>query len=222
METGKTEYILHNFTPVNDFIDEEKKYSTHFRKYKISRLFRTYALYGSFLIIALAILILFLSLAYYYYKIKPDALIINNFNQKYMLNKDQALNDHENFKKILELTKELNQNNNFSSDKNTQSNQKNRIITQTYTIFHSTFYNDILRVTTRHNYEPDNYSGYPNEQSCYISVSVGSSIEKGIIELSKKSIYGINENSYDAIDQNSKTNITRKEFQEAKTLCEYI
>ena len=139
-----------------------------------------------------------------------------------MLNKDQALSDHENLKKILELTEELNQNNNSSSEKNTQSNQKNRIITQTYIIFHSVFYNDILQVMTRHNYEPDNYSGYPNEQSCYISVYVGSSIEKSIIELSTKDIYGINENFYEAIDRNSKTIITRKQFQEAKTLCQYI
>ena len=43
MTTNQTEYTISNFTAVNDFIDEEKKYASHFRKFKIARLFKRYA-----------------------------------------------------------------------------------------------------------------------------------------------------------------------------------
>ena len=157
MRTNKTEYSISNFNAVNDFIDEENRYASHFRKYKIARLFKRYALYTSLFILSVAILILFAGIAYWLWHAQPNQIFkstttnVTNYNLK---------DDSEELKELL-------------NDIEANSGEISQSIEKEFVIFQSQSYElengDLTSVHTGWSFKPEELS-YPYQQYCYLSL----------------------------------------------------
>ena len=157
MSINQTEYKISNFNAVNDFIDEEKRYASHFRKYKIARLFKRYALYTSLFILSVAILILFAGIAYWLWHAQPNQIFkstttnVTNYNLK---------------DDIAELKDLLN-------DIEANSGEIPKSIEKEFVIFQSQSYElengDQAEVFTGWKFKPDELD-YPYRQYCYLSL----------------------------------------------------
>ena len=155
MTNSKTEYSISNFSHVNDFIEEEEKFAQQFRKIQTARLFKRYALYGSLIIISLAILTLCIGTVYW---LKTNDLnyligektIVENYN---LSNTDA--------KAFLEDLK----------NQQEESIVYKNSVTKKFTIFQSKQFtlNDNTSVTIHvgWNFNPENFD-YPYEQYCYL------------------------------------------------------
>ena len=157
MPNNKTEYSISNFSAVNNFIEEEEKYSKQFRKIQTARLFKRYSLYGSLVIISLAILTLCIGTVYWLKNNDLNYLIggktvVENYN---LSNTDA--------KKILENLNEQ------QEDSFVYLNS----ITKKITIFFSKqlIFQDgtNTNIHVGWNFKLDNFE-YPNYQYCYLDI----------------------------------------------------
>ena len=205
MKINKTEYSINNFTAVNDFIDEEKRYASHFRKFKIARLFKRYALYSSLLILSLAILILFVGITYWLLQSKPNQIFkstttnITNYDLK---------NNLEELKKLVE--------------KNSSPNVTNEIISveEEYVIFR---YEDFelenggsASVHTGWKFKPENLD-FPYRQYCYLSLpsNIKSSISMKVDLMNKFGFDSPIETDFD------NSIVDYYDFESAKSKCNF-
>jgi len=157
MTNSKTEYSISNFSHVNDFIEEEEKFAQQFRKIQTARLFKRYALYGSLIIISLAILTLCIGIVYW---LKTNSLnyligektVVENYN----LSNTDAKTLLEDLKKQQE-----------------DSIVYQQSITKEFTIFHSKQHtlndNTPVNIHVGWNFSLDDFD-YPYEQYCYLSL----------------------------------------------------
>ena len=205
MTTNQTEYTISNFTAVNDFIDEEKKYASHFRKFKIARLFKRYALYSSLLIVSLAILILFVGITYWLLQSKPNQIFkstttnITNYDLK---------NNLEELKKLVE--------------NNSSPNVTNEIINveEEYVIFRRENFElengDSSSVHTGWKFKPENLD-FPYFQYCYLSLpsNVDSSISMTVVLMNKSGSDSLIETDFD------NSIVGYYDFESAKSKCNF-
>ena len=200
--TNKTEYTVNNFSAVNEFIDQENRYAQHFRKFKIASLFKKYAIYGSLLIVAIALLILSIGIAYWLYNNQPAQLIKISSNSVTQINNEDEL---EELKKLAE-------------DNKIDDLDQIQKIDQEYVIFKIQSFilenEDQAEVHTGWRYKPNDLN-YPYLQYCYLSIpSKPNSSITMTIQLAQKLKF---EDIVDA--QYNENEINYFDFEAAKSQC---
>ena len=105
---SQTEYELQNFNALNNAIDDEHQKSLNKIKIQRSHTFKRYMVYSSLFLFALALLILIAGFIYWLINDKPQNLITNN---EYITNNYQLEKNISQLEKIIERSKEFNENN---------------------------------------------------------------------------------------------------------------